>query len=342
MKIVFDSIALGLQKYGGISNYWNHLVDGVTGEYLEKKYITPKFVNCNSDNDAVIEKTPVTISRYLPVLNVERDAIFHTSYYRWPLTKCKAYIVTVYDYTYERFSSPPQKWVHSLQKFESIRRADAVICISASTRNDLLGYCRNIDPEKVHVVHLGVDHNKFYCDKNNENIEEHNNEVLFIGRRSGYKRFDLAIKALNKIDILTLTIVGPTLTSDEVRVLNKFLPKRWKSFENIDHDKLRELYASSFAFMFPSDYEGFGLPLLESMACGCPVISSSLSSLPEVGGSAVLYAENQRPESYSDQLHALIESKDLRNSLIRSGLDHSKVFTWDRTVAETVKIYNLF
>jgi len=339
--IKFDSIILGMQRFGGISNYWNNLIAGVYSIYPESKNLMPRTrFEHNLVANKIDEKIPVFISRYLPVLNVKRNDIFHTSYYRWPMFNCKAYVVTVYDFTYEKFSSSIKKHIHSLQKYKSIRRADAIICISESTKRDLLSYYDNIDSENIHVVHLGIDHNEFYCNKKINEYNKHNNNILFVGRRDGYKRFDIAVEAVSKINNFSLCIVGQSLSPEELKMLDNKLNGRWKLFENINSGKLRELYESSFAFIFPSDYEGFGLPLIESMACGCPVISSSLSSLPEVGGDAALYAVNQSPESYLHHLQSLIDSEELRINIIKSGLIRAKEFTWDKTVLETIKIYN--
>ena len=163
--------------------------------------------------------------------------------------------------------------------------------------------------------------------------------ILFVGRRNGYKRFDLVVEAVSKIKNLTLSIVGEELSANELKILDDSLQGRWKAFNNIDSSKLRELYESSFAFIFPSDYEGFGLPLIESMACGCPVISSSLSSLPEIGGGAALYAKTQNSESYFNQLLSLKNSEELRVDMIKLGLIRAKSFTWSKTVLKTINVY---
>ena len=341
MNIKLDSIILGMQRFGGVSKYWSRLVAGVSSAYPESKNIMPmNSFNHESGDNFVNERVPVSISRYLPVRNVNKNEIFHTSYYRWPITKCRAYVVTVYDFTYEKFSNSFQKYVHSLQKFESIRRADSIICISESTKKDLLHYCKGINPQNIHVVHLGIEHDEFYCTKNISDYKKHDNHVLFVGRRDGYKRFDLAVEAVSRIQTLSLSIVGQKLTDNEIGLLENRLHRRWKCYEDVDSNKLRELYGSSFAFIFPSDYEGFGLPLIESMACGCPVVSSSLSSLPEVGGSAALYAPNQDYQSYFNQLQSLIDSEELRPDMIALGLLRAKEFTWRKTVLETIKIYS--
>ena len=109
-------------------------------------------------------------------------------------------------------------------------------------------------------------------------------------------------------------------------------------FGFVQNNILRLLYSNAFALIYPSDYEGFGLPLLEAMACGCPVIASNLSSLPEVGGKAVIYANYQNEESYSLQLNKLLTS-EYRNNLIKKGIFRSHLFTWEKTFQMHLNLY---
>jgi glycosyltransferase involved in cell wall biosynthesis len=116
------------------------------------------------------------------------------------------------------------------------------------------------------------------------------------------------------------------------------LGQRWTFFGFVSAERLRVLYGSCFAYLCTSSYEGFGLPILEAMSCGTPAVVASLSSLPEVGGAAALYAESQTPEAFACHLQALFGSQ-LRESMIRGGLVHAGLFTRERTFEHTIEFY---
>jgi mannosyltransferase len=166
------------------------------------------------------------------------------------------------------------------------------------------------------------------------------NLVLFVGlRRAAYKRFDLAIDAVRlSSPELQLGIVGECLTPPEIELLNAKLNHRWSYLGAVADAKLRELYSASHALIYPSDFEGFGLPVLEAMSCGCPVIAFGSSSLPEVGGDAALYALNQDPFEYSLLLNSLL-SPDCRRAAMLQGLQRVKSFDWEVVFDKTFALY---
>jgi len=346
LAITLDGIIFGLQVYGGISNYWGRLLRHFdSSQGIASHVVLPKRLqyadydpNWHANSTSRKELVPTAISRYLDVHNHERSDVFHSSYFRLPKNKSIKYVVTVYDFIYERYGRGPARWVHSWQKLRSIRRADAVICISNATRDDVLRYAPEVDPSRVHVVYLGVDQNTFYPepDRKSPQLEK---MVLYVGQRGGYKRFDLAVDAVAKCRDLTLGIVGPTLTELEVNQLNFKLSGRWHSFGPISSSHLRKLYSTAFAFIYPSDYEGFGLPILEAMACGCPVVAAHTASLPEVGGVAAIYARDQDSEMFAVALAQLQVSAQNRQAAVTAGLQQARNFTWDRTFDETLSIY---
>ncbi len=345
MMIALECGIFGLQNYGGISNYWlnliNHLtqLDEFTSNILFPKVLTYKGLsNLQLNNSRIIrERINPRISRYLRVKIPDGTDLFHTSYYRLPSTKMNRYVVTAYDFTYERYMGGLPKKVHSWQKLRSIQRADVVLCISQSTKQDVIEFYPRIDSGKLQVVHLGVDHDIFYPDREVTGDLD-TSEVLFVGQRDGYKRFDLAVDAVRDCPTLTLGIVGPTLKSSERDYLNEALGLRWRIYGLVDVGQLRRIYSNAFAFIFPSDYEGFGLPILEAMACGCPVIASNRSSFPEIGGSAILYSKEQSSKYYAENLHQL-KSNDYRRDLINKGLNQAGKFTWKKTFTETIRNY---
>lgn len=347
IALTLDCIIFGLQRFGGISNYWAQLIGSAirdpsfsTHLLLPKHLLycdfTAQWLECP---DISRERIAPQLSRYWLAQARVGGSVFHTSYYRVPVRRVHKYVVTAYDFTYERHRSGLARGVHSIQKRRSILQADAVICISESTRRDVLEFCPGVDASRLHVVHLGVNRTAFFpdiaaCAAGNAS------QVLFVGQRGGYKRFDLAIEALRITPRLSLGIVGPALSDLERASLRKALGDRWVEHGPVGTNELRRLYASSYAFIFPSDYEGFGLPVLEAMACGCPVVAADASSLPEVGGSAAHYAARQTPEGYAEQLWKL-DSFAARQRSVQAGLKQAESFTWARTLDQTNAIYRV-
>ena len=344
-SITLDCIIFGLQRFGGISNYWANLLGHISVDpALAGSLILPKNITYR-DFDAVWlhrmqvlrESFDVRIGRYLPAPTIFDGGVFHTSYYRLPRQRVEKYVVSVYDFTYERYRTGLPRFVHTKQKLASIQRADAVLCISESTRRDVIDFCPEVDPTRLHVIHLGVDRNVFYQESAAYSISNEET-VLFVGQRSGYKRFDLAVEAVRQSPRLSLGVVGPPITIAERTLLQTRLKDRWHEFGPVSTGELRRLYSSVYAFIFPSDYEGFGLPILEAMACGCPVVAAARSSLPEVGGAAAFYAENQTGASYASALNAL-DSVALRQSAVSRGVARAAEFDWLKSFQSTKTVY---
>jgi len=343
-RLVLDSIIFGLQRYGGISNYWARLLHfAAASPQLETSLVLPQRLTYfdfdpawSRQMSAVRERLPATVTRYMRAPISESATTFHTSYYRLPRGRVSRYVVSAYDFTYERYRDGLARFVHTTQKLASLRRADAVLCISHSTKRDVLQFCQGIDPAKLHVTHLGVDTKTFFRDVGPDTGNE--GTVLFVGLRGGYKRFDLAVDALRQCPRLRLGVVGPPLTSAEHDMLRATLGTRWHEFGPVSTGALRRLYSTAFAFIFPSDYEGFGLPVLEAMACGCPVVAADTSSLPEVGGQAALYATEQRSGAYASQLDTL-EAGAIRDAAIQAGIARVAEFSWSKTFDQTLSVY---
>lgn len=343
--ICLDSIIFGLQRNGGISNYWARLLDSFSAapdpawrtempRKIRFQHFRPHWQLGASHSETL----PSGLSRYLSCALAPTDAVMHTSYYRLPSKRVKGYVVTAYDFMYERYRSGPPLWVHRLQKLRSLERADVVSCISTFTRDEVIDIHPGIDASKLKVVPLGVDSQAFYPDPQ-ESDSELDRTVLFIGLRGGYKRFELAVAAIESIADLKLGIVGPPLDAAEERGLSINLPGRWQHFGAVAPGRLRELYSSAFALIFPSDCEGFGLPVLEAMACHCPVVASCRGSLPEVGGDAARFAAQQRAEDYAAALLDL-NSSSVRAKAIAAGTVQVAAFTWQRTIQSTREIYS--
>ena len=346
MAVSLDSIIFGLQRFGGISTYWHQLLMHWGDDFgHDCEVVLPDPVISGLDLSPELARLPVVhdrrktaIARYLRAAPTA-CAIQHSSYYRAPASGRTASVMTVYDFIYERYRTGLARRVHSIQKSRALHRADAILSISHSTRDDLLARYPRIDPSRVIVTHLAHDAEVFRpLEPQVARDPALARQVLFVGQRAGYKQFALAIEALKALPELELLVVGPPLTQDEEQTLHHTLPGRWSYRDGVHNEALRLIYAQCFALIYPSDYEGFGLPVLEAMACGAPVVCSRVSSIPEVGGDAALYADRQEGAAYAAQLNALFDSafnREVRdNSLANSGN-----FSWKRCFAETEAVY---
>jgi mannosyltransferase len=346
MRVCLDSIIFALQRAGGISTYWAEFCRYLSQEPgMEVRFRMPR--PCISIAAAralpagtrvTTDRIPAALAQYLP-FRAERGWIHHSSYYRRPLSPRAIGVVTVYDFTYERFGAGRERAMHSWLKAGAVRRANGVICISEHTRRDLLAHYPDVDPSRVVVIPLGVASERFFPVPPREINRGLADAVLFVGQRAGYKRFALAVEAVSRVPGLRLAIVGSDLAADEIALLDRHLERRWAMLGRTASDEgLRRAYSSCFALIYPSSYEGFGLPVLEAMACGCPVVTNRLSSIPEAGGEAALYSADQTPEAYAEQLSGLTDPA-LRASCVHAGLARSEAFPWRRTFSSTIAFY---
>ncbi len=345
MKVDLDCIIFGLQQVGGISTYWFELTRWLAARDDVELHLTlPR--GLSPERAAAIASLGVacdtrqladSVARYLGPGTISDADIVHSSYYRLPPARPGTRrVVTVYDFTYEYVRTGPARWLHSAQKARSVRAADAVICISAATRDDLLRAYPDVDPAKVTAIPLAVSADAFFPLEAHACRDDLADCALFVGARGGYKRFDLAIAGVAAVPHLWLAIVGGPLSAAERAQLDAALPGRWTALGLLDAAGLRQAYASAFALIYPSDHEGFGLPIIEAMACGCPAVVAARGASAEVGGAAAVYAAEQRGADYAGALMALAAYRPVA---ITAGLTRAAGFTWERTFTATMAAY---
>lgn len=328
--IIFDNIISSLQSYGGITVYFDNLINRSPSSNI---LLSPLKVDKKYDLDMQYFKSR-TLERYRDVPAWKGDeGVFHSSYYRLPECKANAVVTTVHDFTYEKFGHGLSKKIHTWQKNRAIINSDVVICISNNTANDLLNYVP-VDEKKLVIIPNGV--SKSYYRLSDLQCT---NEVIFVGSRLGYKNFDIAVNALESHMDLSLTIVGGgPLTPSEVALLNKKLEGRYKHYSFLSEQDLNRLYNSSFCLFYPSSYEGFGIPIIEAMRAGCPVIASNFSSIPEVAGGAAILVDEINKGSFVNAIYHL-KNSNTRENLIEEGIKNSQRYSWDSTYELTQKIY---
>jgi mannosyltransferase len=353
MKVIFDNIIFSLQKSGGISVYWYEILSRIVNQtetnylfieeegketniFRNKLKIDPKYsIHSNFKMNSFLNRY-----RNLDFNIDKKKFIFHSSYYRTLSKGIKKKnnvkeVVTVHDFTYERFSTGMKKLVHSWQKKKSINAADVVICISENTKNDLLHFYPQFSKKDIRVIYNGV--SEQYTIVPELKKDNHSTPYfLYVGSRTDYKNFDFVVKAVSLLNEYILKIVGCSLSKNELMLLESNLSGRWQFEENVDNVQLNVLYNQAFALLYPSSYEGFGIPIVEAMKAGCPFISLKGSSITEVAGEAGFLMD----ELNFDEFYKGVELiKYNRDKIIELGLLQANLFSWDKCFDEIVAIY---
>lgn len=364
MRIAFDQQVFLLQEYGGISRYVCSLAKALTEiPSVEAKIFAPLHYNGHLQELAdslvfgsrvpSIKKTTRIITTLSEIVAKKaisnyKPNVLHETYYSSHARKYQDMpsVVTVYDMINEKFSDNFIRSEYgSEQKRITVERADHVICISESTRRDLLELF-DIPEDKVSVVYLGYDELSA-CDSRNiaSTTTIASPYLLYVGSRGGYKNFEGFLRAIASSSFLknnfsVICFGGGRITQKEAALIDEIGldAEKIKQVGGGD-DMLATLYKSAEAFIYPSRYEGFGIPPLEAMSLGCPVIYSNTSSLPEVVGDAGESFDPANLESVSHVIEAVMHSPTKRTELIQKGYERCKMFSWSRCAQETVSIY---
>lgn len=224
-----------------------------------------------------------------------------------------------------------------------------IIADSQCTKNDISRYL-DVDSSRIFVTPLGYDEDNLFHDENHEVLQELNINspfILYLGLlniRKGIPDILSAFASIKKkYKGLKLVLAGKSRKDFE----SWYDKANETSFDDViftdyvTDEQKRVLLSSAEVFLFPSEYEGFGLPVLEAMACGSPVITTNISSLPEVGGDAVMYVSPNQPEELAEAITKFLDSKTLREEYIRKGYERTKLFSWDKTAALTEEVYKI-
>lgn len=230
----------------------------------------------------------------------------------------------------------------------SVKNAKAILTISNSTKDDIIKLY-GVKPEDIYVTYPGIKKSESWSLKG-RNMDELSKKfgikgdyVLFVGTLQPRKNIEVLIEAFSilKSKEMQLIIVGKRgwLYEDILKAPEKYgVSDKVKFLDFVSDEELPYLYQNAMCFVLPSLYEGFGLPVLEAMKYGCPVLTSNVSSLPEAGGDAALYFNPKDPADIARQIKRVIEDPKLRTAMIEKGKAQIKKFSWEKTARQTLKV----
>ncbi|QKZ11933.1 glycosyltransferase family 4 protein [Spirosoma sp. KUDC1026] len=365
MRVLFDHQTFSLQAYGGISRYYTELIKGIN-QTLENQAELPVLF---SDN-VHLQENNIPVKSFLPgikfpkkgglvyqinqahsrfQLNKQDFDLFHPTYYDpYFLSRLqdKPFVVTVYDMIYERYghlySELRKDRTIIARKRELIKRADRIIAISENTKRDIVDLI-GVDESKIEVIYLGNSTKLQKRDNKKSNSLTTSSYFLFVGKRYSYKNFRGLVQAilplLIKNGVKLICAGGGAFTKEEQKFINSLGAERWVEHHAVHLQTLEQLYGSAIAFVFPSFYEGFGLPVLEAFASGCPCLLSNRGSLPEIAGQAALFIDPEQPDGINDAANLLIQQPELRKTLINAGYRQLEKYSWNQTVHQTLALY---
>ena len=295
----------------------------------------------------------VTIPRDL---RRERADLFHAPHYVLPpFTPCRS-VVTIHDCIHLRF---PQ-YVHRLgyayartSLWLATHRSNRIVTVSEASKRDILSYF-NVPPEKIDVIYNGIDE-RFSTPPPEEDVARVRERyqlndpfILYAGNVKPHKNIERTIEAFyllrrsGEFEQVKLLIIGDEVAKYAAlrhAVHRHKLHKYVRFFGFVPDRTLAILYRLSAVFVFPSLYEGFGLPPLEAMASGTPVITSNVSSLPEVVGDAALLVDPLQPEEIAEAMRRVLTDPALRDDLAARGLERARHFSWERSIRRVREIY---
>lgn len=291
------------------------------------------------------------------VLHRERVDLFHEPHYVLPpLTQCKA-IVTIHDVIHLLFPEYLSgRLAHAYARtclWAAAKRADRILTVSETSKHDILRRIK-VPAEKITVIYNAIDE-RFSVEPSREQIQRVRERyqlddqfVLYVGNIKPHKNLERLIHAFHLLraggfNHLRLLIIGDEISKYSalrraVHVHKLHKEVRFLGFVPIE--TLAVLYRLADVFVFPSLYEGFGLPPLEAMASGAPVVTSNVSSLPEVVGDAALLVDPYDPESIADGMRQVLTNEELRETLRARGFEQAQRYSWQRSIEQVHQIYD--
>jgi glycosyltransferase involved in cell wall biosynthesis len=377
MKVLFDHQAWSNQRFGGVSRSYSEIarqfdkipnfsydialfhanndyiqtnakVAKATRMFADKKSVLSRLRTILRKSDRVkkwytLFKEYVNTKASIRALKKGDFDVFHPTYYDpyfLPYLGEKPFVITVYDMIHELY---PEYFLGknktSPRKKLLAEKATKIIAISENTKNDLVKIL-GISPEKIHVVHLATT----FGDVVPKRIDIPKRYILYVGSRERYKNFETAARGaapllLMEKDLYLFCVGGGDWNEKEKTLLKELGVENKVIRKDADDGELSYLYRNAECFVFASKYEGFGIPILEALACHCPIILSNASCFPEIAADAAEYFDPNDPKSLTAVLRKVSGNKNVRDEMARKGDKRSLDFSWEKSAQKTLEVY---
>lgn len=363
MTIRYDYQIFCKQQFGGISRYYYELIKGLeasaeTTIQLDLLFADNRYFQTLRGNNSAWSKLhfkgkkdfTYLFAKFYDACQLKHKTfdIFHPTYYNrssLERTKGKPMVVTIHDLIDEKFFIENDGLHDRLEARKAhIEKAAKIIAVSESTKKDLIDFY-HVAPEKIQVIYHG---NSFTRSLPRFSLEAKlpSPYLFYLGRRDGYKNFIPFIKAvksclLNDHSLSMVCAGGGDFTKEELTVFDELgISKQVKLVPILSDMELASFYNNAELFIYPSLYEGFGLPIIEAFQCGCPVITSNCSSMIEIGANAATYFDPKDEISILQTVQQMLYNKPDQQKMVDMGYSRAQDFNWPSTVNKTLQLYH--
>ncbi len=356
MKVLYDYQILYLQRFGGISRYFYELITTLSKNYPDDVFNVKALISQNYYfKDTVSQRQLLKHGNrqlndlYMKYVITTSDVfkkridIIHPTYYEPTyISNIKKHgykiVLTVHDMIHEHYMRNNKEFIKA--KRTLIGAADGIITISEHTKKDLLQLYPELEEKIITTINLGF--NKPYVDIDDPRTVLPREYILYVGVRGGYKDFDLMLNTFLRIherypDIYLICAGGGGFSSDEKRAIKENGLENNVIQETFSDAGLNKAYSNALCFVYPSEYEGFGLPILEAFSNSCPVLLRRASCFPEVAGDAGLYFDNE--EELFDLVKKILDDPDIGKKLADAGQERLGLYSWEKTATKTYDFY---
>jgi glycosyltransferase involved in cell wall biosynthesis/ubiquinone/menaquinone biosynthesis C-methylase UbiE len=371
MKVAID-ISLAVGESAGVGSYTLGLLDGLAAVDTENEYLLYSYLDLSPSSQPSLPQQPNFFLRSLtlggehwerlwfradlpPKGTLGAVDIIHSPFFNAPQERDGALVVTIHDISfllYPQFHLEANR-LHCLNgTLGAALHADRIIAVSHHTKKDLIDYCA-IPAERIRVIHeaprqiFSQERDLDLVQSTLQRLEVYENFILFVGSLEPRKNLGNLLRAyaayVKQHAGCELLVIagGKGWLNDDIAVLveDLALGDRVRFLGYVSDSDLRVLYSAAKLFVYPSLYEGFGLPPLEAMACGAPVITSNTSALPEVVGDAAIVINPHDSNELCQAMRTVLGHRDVRLKMRQQSLERARLFSWERAAKETLAVY---